>query len=159
MWHVYTQRYTLIFHMEISGYMVIYGLEMVLTLIFTFKSYQMQTLVFIVVYQTKSSCMNACIPFFKHCRAVSSTCMVQIVLQPTLGALVVKLPPTRHEEQQVVPEHTTWFTNESNLQGNSSEGKWWRRIRGTGMYRHTDYSWNWWILGFLRNLKIDEPNE
>lgn len=33
--------------------------------------------------------------------------MVQIVLQPTFGALVVKLPPTGNKEQQVVPENTT----------------------------------------------------
>lgn len=33
--------------------------------------------------------------------------MVQIVLQPTFGALVVKLPSARKKEQQIVPEHTT----------------------------------------------------
>ena len=33
--------------------------------------------------------------------------MVQIVLQPTFGALVVKLSPTGYKEQQVVPENTT----------------------------------------------------
>ena len=32
------------------------------------------------------------------------TCVVQVLLQPTFGALVIKLSSTRHEEQQVVPE-------------------------------------------------------
>lgn len=33
--------------------------------------------------------------------------MVQIVLQPAFGALVVKLPASRYKEQQVVSEQTT----------------------------------------------------
>ena len=36
------------------------------------------------------------------------TCVVQVVLQPTLSSLVVELPSARDEEQQVVPEHRTW---------------------------------------------------
>lgn len=44
----------------------------------------------------------------KHCSSLAdSTCMVQIVLQPAFGALVVELSSPRHKEQQVVPEDNT----------------------------------------------------
>lgn len=38
---------------------------------------------------------------------LSSTCVVQIVLQPTFGTLIVELPSARNKKQQVVPEHNT----------------------------------------------------
>lgn len=38
---------------------------------------------------------------------LNSTCVVQILLQPAFGALVVKLASTRYKEQQVVSENTT----------------------------------------------------
>lgn len=40
------------------------------------------------------------------------TCVVQIVFQPALGALVVELPSAGHKEEQVVPEDdTSGFSN------------------------------------------------
>lgn len=45
--------------------------------------------------------------------------MVQIVLQPAFGALVVELSSTRNKEQQVVPEDNTIS---SDLQSKWAEG-------------------------------------
>lgn len=40
-------------------------------------------------------------------RDQSRTCVVQIVLQPAFGPLVVELPSARYEKKQVVPERNT----------------------------------------------------
>lgn len=40
----------------------------------------------------------------------SSTCVVQIVLQPAFGALIVELPSAGNKKKQVVPERNTFRT-------------------------------------------------
>lgn len=37
----------------------------------------------------------------------ASTCVVQVVLQPAFGTLVVELPSTGYKKKQVVPERNT----------------------------------------------------
>lgn len=63
----------------------------------------------------------------RYMRLLNSTCMVQVVFQPTFGALVVKLPPSRYKEQQVVSEQTTihkWVTWEKLTQEDVWYYKW-----------------------------------
>ena len=42
---------------------------------------------------------------------LSSTCVVQVVLQPTFGTLIVELPSPRNKKKQVVPEHNIITTH------------------------------------------------